>query len=513
VLRPIKRICSLVITISCLTATFSGAQTSQAPVLSSAVIRGSSVYAAPELFDLYREHLGKPINTAQAQLIASSIADRYVDDGYVRPQIRLEDGLISFGVLRIDILEARISTVSITGNPGPHRERLETMSARLQTDSAIRNNDLQWMLRQMRDLSGLDLTAVTSRDATTVSAYSLDLDAQFRPVSGILRLTNRGTDEIGPNYLLGQIVANAPFGGRTNFGVTFGAATDYEEYRGLGFLANRQIGSEGTRASMRVFRSRSNPREVPVDGNDRYLRDVLTLELNSPLSRDGARTLSLSTALELEDLTILRDDVELRDERLRMLNVSLNGSWKTASDAQYMSVLQAVKGLGGLNSGLDALDLENDARRADFLLFRYSITRVELLSERWSWRFDGFAQHAAYGLPYGQRFKIGGERLGRGFEIAEIAGDQGLGAKVELHRRLRELPAVGGNLSAYGVYDIGAAWKRDGDGRESAATIGLGLRVQASRVFGSLEVAKPLTHADVEGKRDGAVFLEFNYRL
>jgi hemolysin activation/secretion protein len=68
-------------------------------------------------------------------------------------------------------------------------------------------------------------------------------------------------------------------------------------------------------------------------------------------------------------------------------------------------------------------------------------------------------------------------------------------------------------LSAYGVYDIGAAWKRDGDGRESAATIGLGLRVQASRVFGSLEVAKPLTHADVEGKRDGAVFLEFNYRL
>jgi hemolysin activation/secretion protein len=41
-------------------------------------------------------------------------------------------------------------------------------------------------------------------------------------------------------------------------------------------------------------------------------------------------------------------------------------------------------------------------------------------------RIDALSQQTAYTLPYGERFKIGGDRLGRGFEVAEIAGDQGM---------------------------------------------------------------------------------------
>ena len=47
-------------------------------------------------------------------------------------------------------------------------------------------------------------------------------------------------------------------------------------------------------------------------------------------------------------------------------------------------------------------------------------------------RLDALAQQTPHTLPYGERFKIGGDRLGRGFEVTEIAGDQGLGAKVEV---------------------------------------------------------------------------------
>jgi hemolysin activation/secretion protein len=243
------------------------------------------------------------------------------------------------------------------------------------------------------------------------------------------------------------------------------------------------------------------------------LRDRVAFGLTMPLSSEAAGTLSLSTSLELEDLTISRDGGTLRDERLRMLDVSLQRYWRTGRTAQYAAILQAVKGLGGLNSGLDAVDLETDIRREDFVLFRYSFTRLELLTDRWSWRLDGFAQQTAYVLPYSQRFKIGGERLGRGFEVAEIAGDQGLGAKVELRRRIHDLPSLRGNVALYGVYDIGATWKQSGGGRESAATAGFGVRVQTERVLGALEIAKPLTHPDVEGKRDAALFIELNYRL
>jgi hemolysin activation/secretion protein len=157
--------------------------------------------------------------------------------------------------------------------------------------------------------------------------------------------------------------------------------------------------------------------------------------------------------------------------------------------------------------------LSEDLRREDFLLFKLTMTRLARINDRWSWRVDGFAQQTAYVLPYSQRFKIGGDRLGRGFEVAEIAGDQGIGAKVELRRRMRGVPVLSGTLSTYGFYDIGATRKQDVSGDESAATGGFGVRLQGGRASGSIEIAKPLTHADVEGRRDLAVFVEVNYRL
>jgi hemolysin activation/secretion protein len=111
-------------------------------------------------------------------------------------------------------------------------------------------------------------------------------------------------------------------------------------------------------------------------------------------------------------------------------------------------------------------------------------------------------------LPYNERFKIGGDRLGRGFEVAEIAGDQGIGAKVEARRRLINAPTQLGRTSVYGFYDVGAAWKQDVAGRESAATTGFGFATQGRRTSGSIELAQPLTHPDVEGSVDLSLFAE-----
>ena len=50
-------------------------------------------------------------------------------------------------------------------------------------------------------------------------------------------------------------------------------------------------------------------------------------------------------------------------------------------------------------------------------------------------------------------------------------------------------------------------------GRESAATAGLGFAIEYWRLSGFIEVAKPLTHADVEGDRDTKVFAEVRLKL
>ncbi len=477
--------------------------------LVSVVIRGSSVYDAPALYAVYREQLGKPVTQDGARAIVAALAAKYESDGYSRPQLKVDSGLLQVGVLRVDVLEPRISKVRISGDPGPHLARLESLGSQLSADGPVKNAGMQTTLRQMRALPGLTVSASTAHDDAGPNVYRLDVDTDFEPISGAVRVSNRGTDEAGPNFMLGQVVANGLLGGQTNLGVMFGAATDYDEYHGLGMLANVGLGAAGGRMAFSGFRSRSDPHEPVVDRADRYLRDRLTAGYARPIPSFERATLTLSTGLDLDDLEITRSGERLRDERLRMLRVASNWTWRSGAAVQYASTADFVKGLGGLGSGLAAVDLASDPRSADFALTRLSFTRFARLGERWSVRLDALSQLTAYVLPYGERFKIGGERLGRGFEVAEIAGDQGLGAKLEGRSRLLGAPASLGSASIYGFYDIGAAWKQDVRGRESAATAGFGFATQSERFSGTLELAKPLTHADVEGRKDLALFAEF----
>jgi hemolysin activation/secretion protein len=64
------------------------------------------------------------------------------------------------------------------------------------------------------------------------------------------------------------------------------------------------------------------------------------------------------------------------------------------------------------------------------------------------------------------------------------------------------------NASVYGFYDLGVAFKQDVPGRESAATAGFGFAMQGGRVTSMVELAKPLTHPDVEGSKDLSLFAE-----
>ncbi len=492
--------------ITALLALTCAAEPAPPPNLVSVVIRGSSVYDAPGLFTVYREQLGKPISADGARAIATALVAKYQHDGYAQPLVQLDDTLLAAGVLRVDVFEPRISEVRISGDPGPHLERLASIGSELRGEQPLAQGDLQSAVARMRDLSGLTLSARTERDDSGPNLYRLDLDTEFKRVSSVLKLSNRGTDEAGPVFLLGEVTANGLLGGRTSLGALFGSATDYGEYHGIGALAGVGVGRG--QLSFSAFQSRSNPHELGVDLDDVYLRNDATIGFVRPIQRSERWSISLSGGLDLADLEIVRSDAMLRDERLRMLKAGTQLLWQGGAKTQWASSVEVVNGIDGLGAGLTALDLAEDPRRVDFFLTHLSLTRLTRFGERWSVRLDALAQQSAEVLPYDERFKIGGERLGRGYEVAEIAGDEGIGAKVEVRRELLGAPAVLERVAVYGFYDIGATWQHDTGGRESAATAGFGVAKQGRRLTGTLELAQPLTHPDVEGRKDLRLFAE-----
>lgn len=479
--------------------------------LTAAVIRGSSIYSHGELFDTYRDELGRPVDGARARAVIGAVADLYERDGYARPEVRADATMPAPGIMRLTVVEPQITEVVIEGDAGPHQQRLTELSSQLERMQPIRRSEVQRVLGRMRELPGLSLVANTRRDEAESNGYALAVNAAFDPVDGAVGVSNRGTEEIGPFFVNGQVVANGWLTGLEKLGVVATAATDVDEYSGIGAFVDTPVNSRGTRAFLLAFGSRAEPsNDAP---HDEYLRERATLRITHPLTGGARASLSLAAAFDADDQQIRRDGAELREERLRVIQLGVRAGFRAGERTQYDTTLELRQGLDALGSGLQAEDLVEDPRRADFFLTRFSLAQVTRLGDAWTVRADVLAQHSAYVLPYSERFKVGGERLGRGFEVSEIAGDSGAGAKLELRRSFAVESPLPVRPSAYAFYDIGATWNQDVSGRESAATAGLGVAAQAGRYSGYLELAKPLTRPDLEGRRGATVFGGLNVRL
>jgi hemolysin activation/secretion protein len=482
------------------------------PTLTTVIVAGSSAYSVPQLFASYRAQLGLPISRDNARAITDALASLYVGDGYLKPEFALDDSLTGRGVLRVQVFEPQVTRVVFEGDNGNFRDALERIGDTLENTKPLRRDDVPQALRRMREIAGLAVTANTRRDASTRNAYELVVKSDFTAIDGAVRMNNRGTDQVGPVFLLGQVFANGMLGFGEKIGLIFAAATDHDEYLGGGLFFDAPLGSRGTRANALLFSSHSAPNEAPVNLDDEYVRARATFKVTQPLRQESTFSLNASLGLEADDLTIDREGVAIREDRLRIVETALRGGFR-AGATQYSASLQLRKGLTAFGGGLQAPDLVNDPRRADFLMTQLSATAYRRFADVWSLRFDLFAQHTGYVLPDSERFKIGGDRLGRGFEVAEIAGDRGLGGKLELRRDLLNTESFIGRLSTYGFYDIGSAWKQDQPGRESAATAGFGLALQGAKLTGYLEVAAPITGPDIEGQRHASVFAELSYRF
>ncbi|HEU4781573.1 MAG TPA: ShlB/FhaC/HecB family hemolysin secretion/activation protein [Steroidobacteraceae bacterium] len=482
-----------------------------AATLTTVIVNGSTLYSPPQLFAAYRDQLGRPLSREAARAILGGLADLYVRDGYVKPELALDDALAARGVLRVQVFEAQVTSVIYEGD-GRFSDALDTIGAQLENARPLRKDDVAQALRAMRQFAGLAVTATTRRDPVIRNAFELLVKTDYSPVEGVVRMNNRGTNQAGPMFLLGQLFANGLLGGREKLGLIFAAAADHEEYLGGGLYADTALGSGGTRVNALLFRSHSAPNEAPVNYDDEYTRERATFRITKPVQLPSDLALNASFGFEADDLTIDRSGAEIRDDRLRIVEGALRASWR-AGTTQLMANLQLRQGLDALGSGLQSTFLLDDPRRADFIVTLMQATAYRRFADRWSVRVDAFAQNSGYVLPDSERFKIGGDRLGRGFEVAEIAGDSGLGGKLELRRDIINTDTLVGRLSAYGFYDIGAAWKQDLPGRESAATAGSGLAIQGAALTGYLEVAMPLTGTDIEGKRRASVFAEISYRF
>jgi hemolysin activation/secretion protein len=361
------------------------------------------------------------------------------------------------------------------------------------------------MLRRVRRLPGLSVDADTRGDPEGNGGVVLDLESSYKPVEGKLKLSNRGTREIGRNLAFAQVAGNGLFGGENSVGLYVGTSEESDKYVSGGLFGTTAIGARGT--SARIVGGVSVLRLDADSGTEEHDRRIASLRITHPLRQDTSHSLTAWGAFALEDLDIGLDGVILREDRLRSIEAGAALSWRRDTTRWYAS-LELEQGITGLGGGVSTVNDPDDPRRADFSIARLRFVRVASWTDAWSLRWDAYGQYSPHVLPSTRRFKIGGNRIGRGFEAAAISGDRGVGNTLKLNRQLDGFDDWRRHTGLYGFYDIGTTWTEDSGTRESATSAGIGVSFRADWLSGHVEVAKPLTHADEDGRRDANVFAE-----
>jgi hemolysin activation/secretion protein len=495
-----------IVVLSCLTA---------APVLAveklgSAVIQNSSVYGPSELFELYKEYLGQTVTEQTATAIAEALQRRYLDDGYSRPGYSVSDRGVNSGIVRIRLVEANISRVAISGDTGPYRDKLENLVADIPSDRSLRPEEIRDAMKGARRLPGLDVSVAAEPDSQHHGSFVLTVESAYKPFEGSIKLSNRGTREIGRDILFAQVVANGLFRQEIAGGLFITSAKDSENYSGGGFFATIAAGPRGTSAQLQgaITALNYDVQGIAVEQD----REKAALQITQPLLRQSTRDLSIWGGFEIEDLDVAYNGAVNRQERLRSIEAGSTLTWRSEGN-QYLLSMEVEQGLNGFGSGIDIVNAPDDPRREDFSIARLRYVRLAPLNELWSWRIDAYAQTSPHVLPSIKRFKVGGGRIGRGFETAAVSGDRGIGGKTQLGRRVWGDATWLDRADLYGFHDLGSAWRNDAEGRESASSTGLGASLRGGRLSGYLEIAKPLTHADADGRKDTGIFAEVSFQF
>jgi hemolysin activation/secretion protein len=454
------------------------------------VITGSSAYSPETLYPVYRDSLGQQIDALGARAILANIESKYLQDGYLKPQLVLRDELLNEGILRVDIYEARLTDVQISGKAGPHQERLTRAKQRLLSEPVLRQTTIALALESLRALPGLSVVASTASDPSVPNAVILVLRVSYQPVSASLNWTNVGTSAIGPNFISASVTANSLLGGREQLNVLLVTATDYSNYHGAGLTFSTPLNDRGTTLSITAFRSASEPSFGGPPVELAFPHDVGSLQLTQSLLDTGRQSLRAYVGYDYDDALIRYEGTELESDRLRVAVAGAQFDGRIA-ELPYGATFCIRRGLNAFGAGVSAIN--GTSLASDYTVASGQTTLVVPWNAIFMSRLSLLGQWSGDVLPYDERFKIGNEILARAFKTAEFAGDDGIGVKAEMRARLQRLATQYGVPTLYGYSDYGEAWQHDLSIEQHAATAGLGLAWDSTHLSGSVEWAKPVT--------------------
>ena len=473
--------------------------------LSSVIVEGSTVYAEDELARLYEDRIGQEIALAEVFRIADEITVKYRNDGYILSRAIVPPQTIENGTVIIKVVEGFINEIRIEGEFSERQSLLNAYVDKITGSRPLAIKDLERYLLLIRDLPGIKSEATITPAQNIPGASDLVIFVKYKKTDSFVRLDNRGSKYNGPVrlWLGGGFNSLTETHQRATISFT-GAGRRLKELTYLDLGYERHIGTEGKKLTFNLTNTKSRPgdilRSLGIDSKTRSIK----LGFSNPIIRSRAKNLTLYMDFVVRNSKTTVGSDQLSEDRVRFISV---GALYDSTDRfgginqiglrldQGMDVLRASK------EGTSALSRQNG--QVDFTKLLLDVSRLQRLSENWSYLTSLKTQFTSDKLLASEEFGVGGERCVRAYDPSELTGDRGACLLLEFRYGRTTGAETWTGYQLYGYLDGGTVKRIDPGALGKSASLvsfGMGTRFNYNdSLSGSLEAAFPRTK-EVDGR-------------
>ncbi|QCB43209.1 ShlB/FhaC/HecB family hemolysin secretion/activation protein [Sphingomonas sp. PAMC26645] len=415
---------------------------------------------------------------------------------------------IADGVLRLQVVTARIVDVRVRGDAGRYEPFLRRRIAAIQALDPLNEREAERILLLAGDVPGLDVALSLRPSNGEAGTVIGDLTVSSRHFALFANAQNYNSSLLGREtvYGRGEIYGLTGLGDITYLGAS--TTTDFQEQVIVQGGHILQLDDGGTTLGGRATYAWSLPDLGALDLRTNTL--IAGLDLARPLFRSVRGNARVRFGLDFVD-QISRvgggdDAVTLTRDKLRVLfaGIDADQQFVNANGRPWLSVsssLEVRKGLSlfdasqtGFASGELTSRLEGNSRA---LVVRGVIDTTLSLGPIFSIAAIGQMQWANDPLLNYEEFALGSLTIGRGYDPGSNSGDRALGGHVEARA---DMPLVTGlGTQVYGFYDHLYLTNLDRariEGARNFDSVGGGVRVSfPNRLVLDVGYAKPLDRA------------------
>ncbi len=402
--------------------------------ISRIVITGATVYSDADLAPLYADLLGGDVSLAAVYEVARRITAKYGAAGYVLSRAVVPPQNLSprGAVIRIQVVEGYVDRVVWPEKLTRYRDFFSDYAARIVADRPANIRTLERYLLLANDLPGLKFVTTLKPSPAHPNASILIVEVTEKPIDGMARVDNRGTEARGPwQYLLSGTLNNTVARAHEAFTVTYAGTFQLEELQFILFGYKQVLNSEG----LTFFANASYG--VGTPGTD-VLRQLdyrsRSLVFESGLTYPVIRTRELN--LILTALGFVTNDYAYEfgalftRDRLRGFRLKADADWADSFlgiNQVNATFSQGINGLGATDNPDPANNLlptpSTNAGRVDFNKVEMTVSRLQPLPWNFSFFAAAYGQYAFTPLLVSEQCSYGGRFFGRAFDPAQLLGD------------------------------------------------------------------------------------------